>query len=90
MCGFILLTGSPWVGRKTGSEQPRLTSSQVSPAGHGFLSQGPLRSATVARVLWPSTQFDQACDEGDSGTDRLCQPQGLGGNAARQGHGDAC
>lgn len=68
------------------SEQLGLTSSQASPAErHIFLSKGPLGSVTVARVLWLDTQFDQACDEGDSRTDSPLHPQGLGRSTARTG-----
>lgn len=48
VCGFILSAGSPQVGRKMGSEQPRFTSSQASLAErHVFLSKGPLGSVVT-------------------------------------------
>lgn len=67
-------------------EQPRLTFSQASPAErHGFLSEGPLGSVTVGKVLRLGTPFDQACDGGGggSGTDHPRQPPELGRSTAR-------
>lgn len=58
-------------------EQPRLTFSQASPAErHGFLSEGPLGSVTVGKVLRLGTPFDQACD-GGGGALALITPASL-------------